>query len=122
MPERDLPSTSKLCVSCQQRSASPSTSPAAAVRAPHQLRPNMRDAATMTESPEDDMPVSSKAAPHANVTPATTADVQYSDLRCYRRCFTERSCTVRTCRDYACSVAPRVSSGAFDTRRHPHDI
>ncbi|KAH7967918.1 hypothetical protein HPB52_004101 [Rhipicephalus sanguineus] len=81
IPERDLPSTSELCVSCQQRSASPSTSPAAAVRAPHQLRPNMRDAATMTEPPEDDMPVSSKAAPHANVTPATTADVQYSDLR-----------------------------------------
>ncbi|KAH7943865.1 hypothetical protein HPB52_012023 [Rhipicephalus sanguineus] len=79
--ERDLPSTSELCVSCQQRPASPSTSPAAAVRAPHQHRPNMRDAATMTESPEDDMPVSSKAAPHANVTPATTADVQHSDLR-----------------------------------------
>ncbi|KAH7968438.1 hypothetical protein HPB52_008417 [Rhipicephalus sanguineus] len=81
IPERDLPSTSELCVSCQQRSASPSTSPAAALRAPHQLRPNMRDAATMTEMPEDDMSVSSKAAPHANVTPATTADVQYSDLR-----------------------------------------
>ncbi|KAH7972025.1 hypothetical protein HPB52_005410 [Rhipicephalus sanguineus] len=81
IPERDLPSTSELCVSCQQRSASPSMSPAAAVRAPHQLRPNMRDAATVTEPPEDDMPVSSKAAPHANVTPATTADVQYSDLR-----------------------------------------
>ncbi|KAH7956235.1 hypothetical protein HPB52_007344 [Rhipicephalus sanguineus] len=79
--EHDLSPTSRLCVSCQQRSASPSTSPAAAVRAPHQLRPNMRDAATMTVSPEDDMPVSSKAAPHANVTPATTADVQYSDLR-----------------------------------------
>ncbi|KAH7957511.1 hypothetical protein HPB52_019629 [Rhipicephalus sanguineus] len=79
--QRDLPSTSELRVSCQQRPASPSTSPAAAVRAPHQLRPNMRDAATMTESPEDDMPVSSKAAPHANVTPATTADVQHSELR-----------------------------------------
>ncbi|KAH7986549.1 hypothetical protein HPB52_024877 [Rhipicephalus sanguineus] len=111
IPERDLPSTSELCVSCQQRSASPSTSPAAAVRAPHQLRPNMRDAATMTEPPEDDMPVSSKAAPHANVTPATTADVQYSDLR---------TCPHVPSTDMPEPVQGRMHAGAFDVpQRNP---
>ncbi|KAH7986071.1 hypothetical protein HPB52_025226 [Rhipicephalus sanguineus] len=113
--ERDLPSTSELCVSCQQRPASPSTSPAAAVRAPHQHRPNMRDAATMTESPEDDMPVSSKAAPHANVTPATTADVQHSDLRTGPH--------VPSTVDASPSAEPvqgRMHTGAFDVpQRNP---
>ncbi|KAH7934798.1 hypothetical protein HPB52_000495 [Rhipicephalus sanguineus] len=47
---------------------------------PSQLRPNVRDAATKTESPEDDMPVSPKAAQQANVTPPTTAAVHHPDL------------------------------------------
>ncbi|KAH7956588.1 hypothetical protein HPB52_010878 [Rhipicephalus sanguineus] len=120
IPERDLPSTSELCVSCQQRSASPSTSPAAAVRAPHQLRPNMRDAATMTESPEDDMPLSSKAAPHANVTPATTADGQYSDLRTGPHVPStvdaSPSAAARTCQNLcraACMPAPSMCPSAI---------
>ncbi|KAH7952573.1 hypothetical protein HPB52_024027 [Rhipicephalus sanguineus] len=80
--EHDFSPTSKLCASCQQRPASPSTSTAAEVRAPYQLRPHLQEAATMTEAPEDDMPAgSSKAAQQANVTPATTADVQRPDLR-----------------------------------------
>ncbi|KAH7940261.1 hypothetical protein HPB52_022581 [Rhipicephalus sanguineus] len=80
--EHDLSPTSKLCASCQQRPASPSTSTAAEVRAPYQLRPHLQDAATVTEAPEDDMPAGSpKAAQQANLTPATTADVQHPDLR-----------------------------------------
>ncbi|KAH7946586.1 hypothetical protein HPB52_001621 [Rhipicephalus sanguineus] len=82
--EHDFSLTSKLCASCQQRPASPSTSTAAEVRAPYQLRPHLQDAATiyMTEAPEDDMPAGSpEAAQQANVTPATTADVQHPDQR-----------------------------------------
>ncbi|KAH7969938.1 hypothetical protein HPB52_022785 [Rhipicephalus sanguineus] len=56
VPEHDLSPTSKLWASCQQRPASPSTSTAAQVRAPYQLRPHLQDAATLTEAPEDDMP------------------------------------------------------------------
>ncbi|KAH7939929.1 hypothetical protein HPB52_019498 [Rhipicephalus sanguineus] len=82
VPEHDLSPTSKLCASCHQRPASPATSTAAELRAPSQLWPHLRDAATMTEAPEDDMPAGSpKAAQQANVMPATTADVQHSDLR-----------------------------------------
>ncbi|KAH7971923.1 hypothetical protein HPB52_003863 [Rhipicephalus sanguineus] len=80
--ERDLSSTSKLCASCQQRPASPSTSTATEVRAPCELQPHLRDAATMTEVPEDDMPAGSPmAAQAANVTPATSAGIQHPDLR-----------------------------------------
>ncbi|KAH7943706.1 hypothetical protein HPB52_010033 [Rhipicephalus sanguineus] len=60
--EHDFSPTSKLCASCQQRPASPSTSTAAEVRAPYQLRPHLQDAATMTEVPEDDMPAGSPKA------------------------------------------------------------
>ncbi|KAH7976190.1 hypothetical protein HPB52_009530 [Rhipicephalus sanguineus] len=81
VPEHDLSPTPKLCASCHQRPASPATSTAAELRAPSQPWPQLQDAATMTEAPEDDMPAGSpKAAQQANVTPATTADVQHSDL------------------------------------------
>ncbi|KAH7947436.1 hypothetical protein HPB52_011897 [Rhipicephalus sanguineus] len=80
--EHDLSPTSKLCASCQQRPASPSTSTAAEVRAPYQLRPHLQDAATMTEAPEDDMPDGSPMAEQAtHVTPATSAGIQHPDLR-----------------------------------------
>ncbi|KAH7983000.1 hypothetical protein HPB52_008655 [Rhipicephalus sanguineus] len=46
-------STSTLCASCQQELPSSSKSPAAEVRAPNHQRPNLRDAATMTEASED---------------------------------------------------------------------
>ncbi|KAH7943612.1 hypothetical protein HPB52_009472 [Rhipicephalus sanguineus] len=49
-------STSSLCASCQQELPSSSKSPAADVQAHNQLRPNVRDAATMTENPEDHPP------------------------------------------------------------------
>ncbi|KAH7950915.1 hypothetical protein HPB52_003123 [Rhipicephalus sanguineus] len=49
-------STSTLCASCQQELPSSSKSPAADVQAHNQLRPNMRDAAAMTENPEDHPP------------------------------------------------------------------
>ncbi|KAH7936201.1 hypothetical protein HPB52_019973 [Rhipicephalus sanguineus] len=78
VPEHDLSPTSKFCASCQQRPASPSTSTVAEVRAPYQIRPHLQDAATMTEAPEDDMPAGSpEAEQQANVTPATTTDVQH---------------------------------------------
>ncbi|KAH7935648.1 hypothetical protein HPB52_011161 [Rhipicephalus sanguineus] len=82
VPEHDLSPTSKFCASCQQRPASLSTSAAAEVRAPYQLRPHLQDAATMTEASEDGMPAGSpKAAQQANVTRATTTGVQHPDLR-----------------------------------------
>ncbi|KAH7957325.1 hypothetical protein HPB52_017661 [Rhipicephalus sanguineus] len=64
--EHDFSPTSKLCASCQQRPASRSTSAAAEVRAPYQVRPHLQDAATMTEAPEDDMPAGSQmqSKPH----------------------------------------------------------
>ncbi|KAH7947645.1 hypothetical protein HPB52_014855 [Rhipicephalus sanguineus] len=80
--EHVLLPTSKLCASCQQRPASPSTSTAAEVRAPYQLRPHLRDAATMTEAPEDDMPAGSPMAEQAaHVTPATSTGFQHPDQR-----------------------------------------
>ncbi|KAH7944609.1 hypothetical protein HPB52_021968 [Rhipicephalus sanguineus] len=82
VPEHDLSPTSKLCASCQQRPASPSTSTAADVRAPYQLRPHLRDAATMTEAPEDDMPAGSPMTEQAaHVTPATSTGFQHPDQR-----------------------------------------
>ncbi|KAH7943742.1 hypothetical protein HPB52_011253 [Rhipicephalus sanguineus] len=82
VPEHDLSPTAKLCASCQQRPASPSTSAAAEVRAPYQLRPHLRDAATMTEAPEDDMPAGSLMAEQAaHVTPATSTGFQHPDQR-----------------------------------------
>ncbi|KAH7983029.1 hypothetical protein HPB52_008825 [Rhipicephalus sanguineus] len=82
VPEHDLSPTSKLCASCQQRPVSPSTSTAAEVRAPYQLRPHLQDAATMTEAPEDDMPAGSPMAEQAkHVTPATSAGIQHPDQR-----------------------------------------
>ncbi|KAH7955511.1 hypothetical protein HPB52_001069 [Rhipicephalus sanguineus] len=81
VPEHDLSPTSKLCASCQQRPASPSTSTAAEVRAPYQLRPHLRDAATMTEAPKD-MPAGSPMAEQAaHVTPATSTGFQHPDQR-----------------------------------------
>ncbi|KAH7951418.1 hypothetical protein HPB52_008922 [Rhipicephalus sanguineus] len=80
--EHDLSPTSKLCASCQQRPASPSTSTAAEVRAPYQLWPHLCDAATMTEAPEDDMPAGSPMAEQAaHVTPATSTGFQHPDQR-----------------------------------------
>ncbi|KAH7934843.1 hypothetical protein HPB52_001027 [Rhipicephalus sanguineus] len=73
--------TSTLCVSCQQRPASPSQSTAAEVRAPNHQRPNLRDAATMTKASEDDLPGSPMAEQAAHVTPATSAGIQLADLR-----------------------------------------
>ncbi|KAH7947233.1 hypothetical protein HPB52_008499 [Rhipicephalus sanguineus] len=81
VPEHDLAPTSKLCASCQQRSASPSTSTAAEVRAPYQLRSDLQDAATMTEAPEDELPGSPMAEQPAHATPAAKADIQHADLR-----------------------------------------
>ncbi|KAH7932360.1 hypothetical protein HPB52_024689 [Rhipicephalus sanguineus] len=80
--EHDLSPTFKLCSSCQQRPASPSTSTAAEVRAPYQLRPHLQGAATMTEAPENDMPDGSPMTKQAtHVTPATLAGIQHPDLR-----------------------------------------
>ncbi|KAH7931589.1 hypothetical protein HPB52_025551 [Rhipicephalus sanguineus] len=82
VPEHDLSPTSKLCASCQERPESPSTSTAAEVRAPYQLRPHLRDAATMTEAPEDEMPAGSPMAEQAaHVTPATSTGFQHPDQR-----------------------------------------
>ncbi|KAH7985499.1 hypothetical protein HPB52_025601 [Rhipicephalus sanguineus] len=67
-------STSTLCASCQQELPSSSTSPAAEVQAPNQLRPNVRDAATMTENPEDHPPGSPQVDQTAYALPATQAD------------------------------------------------
>ncbi|KAH7984165.1 hypothetical protein HPB52_017628 [Rhipicephalus sanguineus] len=93
VPEHDLSPTSKLCAFCswQQRPASPSTSTAADVRAPYQLRPHLRDAATMTEAPEDDMPAGSPMAEQAaHVTPATSTGFQHPDQRTSLLCHLQR--------------------------------
>ncbi|KAH7968957.1 hypothetical protein HPB52_013201 [Rhipicephalus sanguineus] len=74
-------STSTLCASCQQEIPSSSKSPAAEVRAPNHQRPNLRDAATMTEASEDDLPGSTLAEQAAHVTPSTSAGIQLPDLR-----------------------------------------
>ncbi|KAH7950914.1 hypothetical protein HPB52_003122 [Rhipicephalus sanguineus] len=126
--ERDLPSNSKLCASCQQRSASPSMSTAAEVRAPYQLRPHLRDAATMAEAPEDDMPAGSPMAERAtHVTPAQSAGIQHPNPRepsyaTCRGCFNVHRCTIPTCRDYACSVSPQICSRDLDAGRRPSDM
>ncbi|KAH7947538.1 hypothetical protein HPB52_012934 [Rhipicephalus sanguineus] len=72
--------TSTLCASCQQRPALTSQSTAAEVRAPNQHRPNLRDAATMTEASEDDLPGSPMAEQPAHATPAAKADIQHAKL------------------------------------------
>ncbi|XP_049267226.1 uncharacterized protein LOC125756460 [Rhipicephalus sanguineus] len=74
MPNEPAFSTSTLCASCQQELPSSSTSPAAEVQAPNQLRPNVRDAATMTENPEDHPPGSPQVDQTAYALPATQAD------------------------------------------------
>ncbi|KAH7982959.1 hypothetical protein HPB52_008384 [Rhipicephalus sanguineus] len=66
-------STSTLCASCQQELPSSSKSPAAAVQAHNQLRPNVRDAATMTENPEVHPPGLPQAGQTAYALPATQA-------------------------------------------------
>ncbi|KAH7969969.1 hypothetical protein HPB52_023102 [Rhipicephalus sanguineus] len=76
-----FPSTSTLCASCQQRPASPSQSLAAEVPAPNHRWPNFRDAATMTDAPEDDVPGQHTPELTAYATPATEADIQHADLR-----------------------------------------
>ncbi|KAH7962460.1 hypothetical protein HPB52_016215 [Rhipicephalus sanguineus] len=76
-----FPSTSALCASCQQRPASPSQSLAAEVPAPNHRWPNFRDAATMTDAPEDDVPGQHTPELTAYATPATEADIQHADLR-----------------------------------------
>ncbi|KAH7942722.1 hypothetical protein HPB52_000385 [Rhipicephalus sanguineus] len=73
--------TSTLCASCQQRPALTSQSTAAEVGAPNQHRPNLRDAATMTEASEDELPGSPMAEQPAHATPAAKADIQHADLR-----------------------------------------
>ncbi|KAH7963598.1 hypothetical protein HPB52_021674 [Rhipicephalus sanguineus] len=75
------PSTSALCASCQQRPASPSQSLAAEVPAPNRRWPNLRDAATMTDAPEDDVPGQHTPELTAYATPAPEADIQHADLR-----------------------------------------
>ncbi|KAH7963487.1 hypothetical protein HPB52_021254 [Rhipicephalus sanguineus] len=79
--ESVFPSTSTLCASCQQRLASPSQSLAAEVLAPNHRWPNFRDAATMTDAPEDDVPGQHTPELTAYATPATEADIQHADLR-----------------------------------------
>ncbi|KAH7951284.1 hypothetical protein HPB52_007245 [Rhipicephalus sanguineus] len=59
-------STSTLCASCQQELPSSSKSPAADVQAHNQLRPNVRDAATMTENPEDHPPCLPQRTPRGS--------------------------------------------------------
>ncbi|KAH7962157.1 hypothetical protein HPB52_014659 [Rhipicephalus sanguineus] len=66
-------STSTLCASCQQELPSSSKSPAADVQAHNQLRPNVRDAATMTENPEDHPPCLPQVDQTAYALPATQA-------------------------------------------------
>ncbi|KAH7963394.1 hypothetical protein HPB52_020899 [Rhipicephalus sanguineus] len=71
-----------LCASCQQR-------PALALRSLSQPKsqplthrwPNFRDAATMTDAPEDDVPGQHTPELTAYATPATEADIQHADLR-----------------------------------------
>ncbi|KAH7936264.1 hypothetical protein HPB52_021305 [Rhipicephalus sanguineus] len=67
-------STSTLCASCQQELPSSSQSPAADVEAHNQLRPNVRDAATMTENSEDHPPGLPQVDQTAYALPATQAD------------------------------------------------
>ncbi|KAH7942710.1 hypothetical protein HPB52_000201 [Rhipicephalus sanguineus] len=74
-------STSTLCASYQQRPASPSQSLAAEVPALNHRWPNIRDAATMTDAPEDDVPGQHTPELTAYDTPATEADIQHADLR-----------------------------------------
>ncbi|KAH7952390.1 hypothetical protein HPB52_022190 [Rhipicephalus sanguineus] len=76
-----FPSTSTLCASCQQRPASPSQSLAAEVPAPNHRWQNFRDAATMADAPEDDVPGQHTPELTAYATPATEADIQQADLR-----------------------------------------
>ncbi|KAH7952565.1 hypothetical protein HPB52_024019 [Rhipicephalus sanguineus] len=76
-----FPSTSTMCASCQQRPASPSQSLAAEVPAPNQRWRNFRDAATMTDAPEDDVPRQHTPELTAYATPATEADIQHANLR-----------------------------------------
>ncbi|KAH7971836.1 hypothetical protein HPB52_003459 [Rhipicephalus sanguineus] len=76
-----FPSTSTLCASCQQRPASPSQSLAAEVPAPNHRGPNFRDAATVTDAPEDEVPGQHTPGLTAYATPATEADIQHADLR-----------------------------------------
>ncbi|KAH7984089.1 hypothetical protein HPB52_016918 [Rhipicephalus sanguineus] len=104
--ERDLPSTSKLCESFQQRPASPSTSTAAEVRAPYQLQPHLRDAATMTEAPEDDMPAGSPMAEQAAHVPATSAGIQLLDLRTSPRVPPAEGASTRTVEEPSGSPSP----------------
>ncbi|KAH7952007.1 hypothetical protein HPB52_016782 [Rhipicephalus sanguineus] len=66
-------STSTLCASCQQELPSSSKSPAVDVQAHNQLRPNVRDAATMTENSEDHPPGLPQVDQTAYALPATQA-------------------------------------------------
>ncbi|KAH7956887.1 hypothetical protein HPB52_013446 [Rhipicephalus sanguineus] len=66
-------STSTLCASFQQELPSSSKSPAADVQAHNQLQPNVRDAATMTENPEDYPPGLPQVDQTAYAQPATQA-------------------------------------------------
>ncbi|KAH7944666.1 hypothetical protein HPB52_023117 [Rhipicephalus sanguineus] len=66
-------STSTLCASCQQELPSYLKSPGADVQAHNQLRPNVRDAATMTENPEDHPPGLPQVDQTAYALPATQA-------------------------------------------------
>ncbi|KAH7952501.1 hypothetical protein HPB52_023836 [Rhipicephalus sanguineus] len=66
-------STSTLCASCQQELPSSSKSPVVDVQAHNQLRPNVRDAATMTENPEDHPP----CLPQVDQTASCSSRIQY---------------------------------------------
>ncbi|KAH7943152.1 hypothetical protein HPB52_005879 [Rhipicephalus sanguineus] len=66
-------STSTLCASCQQELPSSSKSPAVDIQAHNQLRPNVRDAATMTENSEDHPPGLPQVDQTAYALPATQA-------------------------------------------------
>ncbi|XP_049275458.1 proteoglycan 4-like [Rhipicephalus sanguineus] len=64
-----------------QRPTSPSQSLAAEFPAPNHRWPNFRDAATMTDAPEEDVPGQRTPELTAYVTPATEAHIQHADLR-----------------------------------------
>ncbi|KAH7947725.1 hypothetical protein HPB52_015362 [Rhipicephalus sanguineus] len=110
-------STSTLCASCQQELPSSSKSSAAEVRAPNHQRPNLRDAATMTEASEDDLPGSTLAEQAAHVTPATSAGIQHPDLRTSPRVPPAEGASTRT----SASSEPAATTPARCHRRFAPD-
>ncbi|KAH7950840.1 hypothetical protein HPB52_002295 [Rhipicephalus sanguineus] len=104
------------CASCQQRPALTLQSTAADVRAPNQHRPNLRDAATMTEASEDEWPGSLMAEQPADATSATKADIQHADLHASPRVPPNQGKTHRS--SYSSMVARRGFTVPFRTVSH----